>query len=340
MHRGRRYKIESMSSPPPFLNSSDSFGYNCKDLGAFCKPTTVRYSTRALSINTITIVKQLNRVEIMKRRRGTTEEGEMYNEVSNSGVSEEFDFRPGLRFGSIAGNGVVTVKKTVHGYKKLSLVNRAELSRSEITLPPMEFDTNALWIDTEASVLSEVMPDYDKGVHALSHAIVAVAPLFVPCTTSDIDCDHSHHDCTRVLLFDTRAGGAGTCAQLWDHFFQSNGILDAVIDLLSECPSDCDSGLYKGGCPGCIQAVPCINFQEDLSRSAGLYIARRMLARLKYSPMYDAQDTRSRGKGKSVVEFETEKRKKALRNASNLQSARQKGVIVGRPSWPTDERML
>lgn len=340
MHRGRRYKIESMTSPPPFLNSSDSFGYYCKDLGAFARPTTVRYSTRALSINTITIVKQLYRAEIMKKpKTHATEEAKRNNDITNSGLREEFDFRPGLRFGSIAGNGVVTVKKTVHGYKKLSLVNRAELSRSEITLPPMEFDTNALWIDTEASVLSEVMPNYDKGVHALSHAIVAVAPLFVPCTSSDIDCDHSHHGCTRVLLFDTRAGGAGTCAQLWDHFFSSNGVLDAVIDLLSECPSDCDSGTYQGGCPGCIQAVPCINFHEDLSRSAGLYIARRMLARLQQSPMY-AQDTRSSVEGKCTVICETETRKKALRNASNLQSAREKGVVVGRPSWPTDDKVI
>ena len=226
IHRGRRYKINSMSSPPAFANCSSGYRYNSSNLGAFAKPTNVQYATNALSITLITVVKQLHRVEI-------TSTNPQENVNGDKKILTQFE--PQLNSGCLAGNGVVTVKRTVHGYKKLSLVNRVELSRSEITLPPMEYDTNALWIDTEASVLAEVMPDYDKGVHALSHSILAVAPLFVPCSSSDIDCDHSHFGCTRVLLFDVRAGGAGTCALLWRHFFHPNGVLKAAIDLLSEC---------------------------------------------------------------------------------------------------------
>jgi hypothetical protein len=43
------------------------------------------------------------------------------NQVNSS------SFEPGLGFGSLAGSGVVSIKKTVHGYKKLSLVNRTEV---------------------------------------------------------------------------------------------------------------------------------------------------------------------------------------------------------------------
>lgn len=206
----------------------------------------------------------------------------------------------------------------------------------------MEYDTNAMWIDTEASVLAELMPDYDKGVHALSHSIVAVAPLFVPCTSSDLDCDHSHYGCTRITLFDVRAGGAGTSSQLWKHFFKPNGVLEAAIDLLSECPSSCDSGNYKGGCPGCIQAVPCISFHEDLSRKAGLTIATRLLARIQLSKLYienskEAVEDDSESPTKEM--FGTPRRKerqKALRNSHDLVSARNRNIVVGRPSWPTD----
>lgn len=208
-----------------------------------------------------------------------------------------------------------------------------------------------MWIDTEASILAELMPDYDKGVHALSHAIVAVAPLFVPCTSSDLDCDHSHYGCTRITLFDVRAGGAGTSSQLWKHFFRPNGVMEAAIDLLSECPSNCDSGSYKGGCPGCIQAVPCINFHEDLSRKAGLIIARRVLGRIKLSKLYmvnydeikDLQDGSSLSNSPSsstvspvCITPRRKKRQKALRNSHDLVSARNRNIVVGRVSWPTD----
>ncbi len=241
IHRARRYKIHSMSSPPAFANSAIGYRYNSCNLGAFAKPTNVQYTTNALSITLITVVKQLHRVEIIS---SSSEK----NVNDDNKTTPSIQFKPQLNSGCLAGNGVVTVKRTVHGYKKLSLVNRVELSRSEITLPPMEYDTNALWIDTEASILAEVMSDYDKGVHALSHSIVAVAPLFVPCTSNDIDCDHSHFGCTRVLLFDVRAGGAGTCALLWRYFFHPDGVLKAAIDLLSECPLECDQvGHYNGG---------------------------------------------------------------------------------------------
>eukprot|EP00559_Dactyliosolen_fragilissimus_P002653 CAMPEP_0184868158 /NCGR_PEP_ID=MMETSP0580-20130426/29391_1 /TAXON_ID=1118495 /ORGANISM="Dactyliosolen fragilissimus" /LENGTH=176 /DNA_ID=CAMNT_0027368863 /DNA_START=61 /DNA_END=588 /DNA_ORIENTATION=- len=156
-------------------------------------------------------------------------------------------------------------------------------------MPPMEFDTNAFWIDAEAMTLNDVMIDYDAGVHALSHAILAVAPLFVPCAHSDLDCDHSRKGCTRVLIFDSRAGGVGTSSRLWEHIFREGGLLEAAIELLEECPSFChevSTSSYGGGCPGCIQSVPCLNFQEDLSRKGGLIIGKRMLERIRRTSHY------------------------------------------------------
>jgi hypothetical protein len=131
MHRGRRYKIESMDSPPLLCSTMSFNRYNGNNLGAYAKPTTLTYSTRALSVSTITIVKQLGRVEIQStpiiavERPNRSEE-----ETPNLPESLESDslFTPPLTQGSFAGHGVVTVKRTVHGYKKLSLVNRIEVS--------------------------------------------------------------------------------------------------------------------------------------------------------------------------------------------------------------------
>ena len=282
MHRGRRFKVESMNNPPPFTDCSIGY-YRSVKLGAFAKPTSVTYMTQALALTHITVVKQFDRVEIApKNVRNNTDRKE-------GKASDQADIsykHPELNAGTIAGNGVVTVKRTVHGYKRLSPVNRVELSRHELKMPSMEYDTNAIWFDCEAGLLASVMPDFDAGVHALSHALLAVAPLFVPCTSADIDCDHSRHETTRIMIFDNRAGGAGITSRLWQNFFWKDGILPKAIEMLEHCSTCSDTSGFKGGCPGCIQSVPCINFHEDLSRPAGLRIARRLLKRIEQTDLY------------------------------------------------------
>ena len=278
-HRGRRYKVLSMTRPPPFASSSTTYRSSC-NLAAFAKPTSVRYSTRPLSTLKITVVKQMERIDCSCRPKQVDV---TVNGVTCTEVSPDFYE---IESGSLAGSGIVTVKRSVHGYKKLSPVTRAEISRTEISLPPMEFDTYGLWIDTEASTLASVIKDYDEGVHALSHALLAVAPLFVPCASSDLECDHKSFGCSRVMLFDLRAGGDGTCNQLWKHIFMPNGLIDAALDLLQNCPSCSLQSDYQGGCPACIQAGQCLKFNQDLSRSAGVTIARRMLDRIKSTDLY------------------------------------------------------
>ena len=134
-HRGTRYKIESMESPPPFLGA-ESFGQSKSiDLCSFAKPVQVNYSTQALSISEITVVKELHSIEL----HSINEDGE------SKGMSKIST--------KLAGRGTVNVKRSVHGYKTLSLVHRKEISRSSIVLPSMEFDTHAFWVDADATTL-------------------------------------------------------------------------------------------------------------------------------------------------------------------------------------------
>jgi DEAD/DEAH box helicase domain-containing protein len=184
-----------MTRPP-------SFGATCGQaitLRAYARPSTQPYITRPLSSLHITVVKQFERVEIYGQL-GAAASTEAQIELPNP-----FD-RFGVSVGSFAGCGVLTVKRNIHGYKKLSLVTRDELSRSELALPDMEFDTFGFWLDCDASGIGRAMPpgDFGYGIHALSHAICNVAPLFVPCALNDIQCDHSFYNPTRVVIFDGR----------------------------------------------------------------------------------------------------------------------------------------
>ena len=108
MHRGRKYRIQSMESPPPFVGGA-SF-----DLLAFAKPTSLQYSTQALSINQITVVKQIGHAEVT------------HNASKSSSNDEKKRGNQKKVTASIAGHGIVTVKRTVHGYKKVCHVSKID----------------------------------------------------------------------------------------------------------------------------------------------------------------------------------------------------------------------
>mmetsp|Transcript_21537 Transcript_21537/g.32697 ORF Transcript_21537/g.32697 Transcript_21537/m.32697 type:complete len:677 (+) Transcript_21537:1883-3913(+) len=343
-HRGRRYKVQSMTRPPAFADSA--IGYKGGTLAAYAKPTTARYLTRPLSTLKITVVKQMERIDDFGVDQKHDESDKNLDVYTDPDAVLERE----IIQGSLAGNGVINVIRSVHGYKKISLITREELSRTELSLPAMEFDTFAFWLDTEASVLRSIVKDYDEGVHALSHAILAVAPLFVPSGSSDLNCDHNVHDCTRVVIFDVRAGGSGTCAELFKSIFLPDGLLHCAVDMMQNC-SQCKGDFgYEGGCPSCLHFGQCLKFNQDLNRSAAIHIGQRLLTRIESTELYKEnkikQDEVYEGYCRprhddhnhafSPLSPRQEARCSALRNAQEVNPTKGRQIILGRPSWPTD----
>ena len=200
----------------------------------------------------------------------------------------------------------------------------------------MEFDTNALWFET--SQWSNIH-HFDEGNHALSHAILAVSPIFVPCAGTDLDCDHSFINCSRILIYDLTAGGNGCSDQLWKLMSSTCDVLLAAVNLLSECKLCNEGNDYNGGCPGCIHLSKCLKFNEGLHRSAGIKLGKNLLEHME-----DYFDQRSRNKTllkrDDDADTDTPRKKNrtvALKNATDLVGARKRNIVVGRPSWPTDD---
>ena len=304
-----------MESPPPFLGVASFGPCGCSNLLAFARPTSLQYYTQALNTNQITIVKQMGRAEMRYCRDAETD-----GEKLETGINKSC-WVPS----AVAGYGIVTVKRSVHGYKKLSHVNRMELSRTTISVPSMEFDTRALWIDADAAYLRGVILNFDQGVHALSHAMVAVAPLLVACAIADIDCDHSRYATTQILLYDQRAGGSGVTAQLYSFLLPA---LRAAVELLEECTSCYSSRDYDGGCPACLQSVPCDNFHQDISRSAGIRVGKHLVMRLENSTLISRQDsceTNSEPLEGGAIK---------LRGDNDMQCPlKPNNIVIGRASW-------
>jgi len=144
--------------------------------------------------------------------------------------------------------------------------------------------------------------------------MVAVAPLFVACSIADIDCDHSRYDTTRIMIYDQRAGGSGITAQLYPFILDA---MKAAIDLLEECTS-CHTSKFDGGCPACLQSVPCDNFHQDLSKSAGVKVGKHLIKRLEDSNL----KTKNKFGGSNP----------------NVQSPHKpKSIMIGRASWTNNK---
>jgi DEAD/DEAH box helicase domain-containing protein len=247
---------------------------------------------------------------------------------------------------SFCGCGVVNVKRTVHGYKKLSLITRTEISRSELSLPDMEFETFGLWFDTEPALLAPLLGSkYGEGVHALSHAILAVAPIFEPgLVREDLECDHAYFSPTRLCIFDERAGGSGSCNRLWPHFFvPENNIINAALDLLRNCDTcSADQG-YEGGCPACLHASQCLKFNMNLSRSGAIVIGKRLLERIKTTELYKKNELfwrQSKRLPPSPSRDLTPRRKarrEAVKRAKEMRNSQSRQFVIGRPSFTRTE---
>lgn len=156
---------------------------------------------------------------------------------------------------------------------------------------------------------------------------------------SDVQCDHSIYNPTKICIFDARPGGSGICAQLWKYVFIDNGLVEAAIGLLDSCPSCSEDTHYGGGCPACIHVGECLKFNDFLCKSSGLIIARHLLSRLKQTKVYRDSRQIDSPRLEPSVGFTSPRRKaqeRAMRSAMSIPKANQRQVVVGRPSWPMD----
>ena len=334
-HRGKKYEIVSMTQPPAFSNENFCFRRSVH-LAAYVRPTKVRYFTRPLSKTTITVIKQLETVEIVEisKEEYSPESKDTANQINSHGIT-------------FAGCGALSIKRQVRGYKKMSTINYSEVSRTELSLPPFEYDTFGLYICADPSSLLGLLGEcYGPGIHALSHALCTVAPLFADgLTVSDVDCDHEFYAPTRVTIFDQRAGGSGSVQRLWKCFFrEQNNILEAAIDLLNNCSSCHSDSSYDGGCPACIHASQCLKFNAHLSRSAAITIGERMLERIKSTDLYkstsalDTEEAFLHMKDEVDTTPRRQARHQAMQHAKELNSARDRQYVVGRVAWPLDQQ--
>lgn len=183
-------------------------------------------------------------------------------------VNQVLASRAGPSYGLALGR--VAVKEVVTGYavKKYDRVVGAH----DLALPPVEFDTTAVWVHLPETLRSGAAcsGDWEGGLHAMEHALIAAAPLLAMCDRWDVGgLSTPLHPATgrpTIFVYDAFPGGTGIAERLFECF---PDLISGALDLISSCGC-------RDGCPSCVMSPKCGNNNQPLDKE----VARAILAAL------------------------------------------------------------
>ena len=159
-------------------------------------------------------------------------------------------------------NGV-RVTTTVPGYVSRSLDGHGVIDEATLELPVQTMDTLGVRLDLLDLSFEEVAT-----VHALEHALIAVAPLIAGCDRNDLgSCWYLMSPETMapsVYVFDATPGGVGLSEAL---FSNRTALFRSALSLLESCPC-------QDGCPACLLSSRCESANESLDKPGAVKILK------------------------------------------------------------------
>ncbi|URE28843.1 hypothetical protein MUK42_17433 [Musa troglodytarum] len=163
------------------------------------------------------------------------------------------------------------------GFYRISRTSNQILDTVDLNLPTFSYESQAAWLRVPQSIKTileaENLP-FRSGLHAASHALLNVVPLFIMCNATDLatECVNPHETrafAERILLYDRHPGGIGIAAQVQLLFRE---LLTAALELISTC--GCTS---TSGCPNCIQVLSCGEYNEVIHKDAAVLILKSVI---------------------------------------------------------------
>ncbi len=173
--------------------------------------------------------------------------------------------------------GSVRVESHVVAFKRRKLGSGEVLSFEALDLPPIEFETDAVWWTIPDEVYSAAGVDHRDvpgTLHAAEHAAIAMLPLFAICDRWDIGGlstpFHPETETGTIFIYEAYPGGAGISAIAFD---KGADHLEATVEMVDACPCE-------DGCPSCVQSPKCGNFNEPLSKEGAIRFLGTVLERM------------------------------------------------------------
>ncbi len=168
--------------------------------------------------------------------------------------------------------GELTITENYPSYVVKS--NDVVIKKHTLDLPSSSFSTVGLWFTVPEQIKEEIEEaglNFDGGLHALEHAIIAMAPIFAMCDRWDIGglstAVHMDTGKPTIFIYDGFEGGIGISENLYTNI---KPLLEKTLELIETC--EC-----KDGCPSCIYSPKCGNGNEPLDKKAAYLILQRLI---------------------------------------------------------------
>jgi DEAD/DEAH box helicase domain-containing protein len=147
-------------------------------------------------------------------------------------------------------------------------------ARHPLDLPPLTFPTVGMWFIIPDEIKNEIDSkglDFEGGIHAVEHAMIAMSPIYAMCDRKDIGGlstpMHPDTEHPTIFIYDGFEGGIGISETIYAIVEE---LWEKTLQLISRC--EC-----KDGCPSCIYSPKCGNENEPLDKRAAIDILERLL---------------------------------------------------------------
>ncbi|TXT55048.1 MAG: putative ATP-dependent helicase Lhr [Promethearchaeota archaeon] len=173
--------------------------------------------------------------------------------------------------------GNVRVEHEYYSYKVIDTLTQDIVSRKPLeNIPIIEFDTQSFWFEIPFEFQKELeLEGYDLGgtVHAIEHAMIAIAPALAQISRWDlggvsIDFDPVVQKPV-IYIYDAFRGGIGVSETL---FYELDQLLTHSFQLIHSCNCKTDNG-----CPGCLMSPKCGNNNEPLDKAGALFLLKKLI---------------------------------------------------------------
>jgi DEAD/DEAH box helicase domain-containing protein len=177
-----------------------------------------------------------------------------------------------IDYGIPSGLGKVNVAEYYNEYRLM--LYEKQIDRLPLDLPPLYFPTIGFWFTIPANIAARTFEaglDLAGGIHAIEHAMIAVAPLHALCDPRDLGGVSTliHRDTGEptIFVYDGYKGGVGLAEKLYTLL---PDLLVTTLNLIEGCK--CEKG-----CPSCIYSSKCGNNNEPLDKKAAMVLLKELI---------------------------------------------------------------
>ncbi len=143
-----------------------------------------------------------------------------------------------------------------------------------LELPPQVFESVAVWFTLPEELHEKILEerkDFNGGIHAVEHAMIAMSPLYALCDRWDMGGlstpNHPDTNLPTIFIYDAYEGGIGIAEKCYELF---PALTKVTLDLVRDC--ECNEG-----CPACIYSPKCGNKNKPLDKAVSKEILEMMM---------------------------------------------------------------